>query len=535
MNKLLDSLKQEQNSQRTVTAKGAGAHATMVTGTNDAEHVLDFYANVGANRGNAQRSHQAWLKALAGHPLLAVRALFYLRDPRGGVGERDLFRYFFMQLAEQNDAMAASLVRHIPEFGRWDDLTMFFSDKSFAACPLTTNAAVSLATTQLAEDMQSALNGEAVSLCAKWMPSWKTSSKATRTKAVWFAGRLGMSLGKYNRTLVTLRQAIRIIETKISNGEWSNVDYNTIPAKAHMIYKDAFMRHDSERYSAWLASLSNPDSGNSIKATSLMAYEFAAKYGVSSGWSFHIPKYDATLEAQWEQLIADALVDLDDMDEELNALCCVDNSGSMYSAGYHGGNSLDSNMSPATIGNSIALYIASVVQGPFHNVYMTFDDDAKIKFLPDSNLKDKLNHLFGEVWKGGTTNVQSAYMTLLRHAVKNDVPEKDMPNVIVILSDMQFDSVGYGRNRAKTIMEDMREKYANAGYKLPVVVYWNLNGYAKTHPVKADEHGTITISGFNQAIGNSFLKMDLPKLQSMTPLTEMIDRLTSPRYSVINI
>lgn len=586
MNKLVDALLSTETVRRTRTHEGAVSHATMSTGDSNAMEVLDFYSTAGSVRGNEYRATEAWKKAMSGHLLLAVRALFFVRDARGGAGERDTFVFFFRQLAETNDSVAAGLVNHIPEYGRWDDLLPFVNAKFMASAPLTYKAIMNLIASTLRGDLKALFNAnpsgnglttnsgsnlsnydlnlmgvhsarasESVSLCAKWLPSiniprryvrrnkkgTKVVGKLRNRENVAIAKRIAMYLGwserQYRVAMSLLRGGVRIPETYITNGDYSSINYGQLPSKAHMTYRAAFHRNDGERYAKYLADVQSGK--EEIKSTSLNAYEFARAYGFKRGGRAGAMSFDATLEAQWKALLAKAK----ENDLDFSILPVVDNSSSMDDFGFYGGNKIGrtTNLTPRLIATSMAVYFASLNEGAYHNVFMTFADNAEMVSFADGSLKDQLTTVFNKPWKGGGTYINKAYELLLQTAIFNKVSPDEMPDAIMYLSDMQFSptvnryGVGYGSDYPVTALEEMRLKYASFGYAMPLVIFWNINAYPESQPAKALDTGVITVSGWSQQIGDSFARMDVDNLLNMTPFGEMLDRLNGDRYANITI
>ena len=174
--------------------------------------------------------------AFAENPIYALKCLFYIRDVRGGQGERRFFRTCMKDLAVQNTDAAHRNLRYVPEFGRWDDLYVFMGT------PLE-NDALNFMKEQLALDVQC----KTPSLLAKWLKSENTSSKASRKLAQRTREYLGMTHKQYRKTLSILRERINVLERLMSAGKWDEIEFDKIPSKAGMIYKNAFARHDIER------------------------------------------------------------------------------------------------------------------------------------------------------------------------------------------------------------------------------------------------------------------------------------------------
>ena len=229
MNTFLNGMKQVNNFA--VTENGALTHFTTMDG------LLDLFAMGAAYRTRSDEDVIVlFKKAFDEDPVYALKCLFYIRDVRGGQGERRFFRVATKYLASYNtDAMRRNLI-HVPEFGRWDDLFVFIDT------PLETDA-LNIVKHQLALDVQC----KTPSLLGKWMPSENTSSQKTRKTAAKVRKFVGMTPKQYRKTLSVLRARINVLERLMSEGRWDEIEFDKIPSKAGLKYKNAFARHDIER------------------------------------------------------------------------------------------------------------------------------------------------------------------------------------------------------------------------------------------------------------------------------------------------
>ena len=125
---------------------------------------------------------------------------------------------------------------------------------------------------------------------------------------------------------------------------------------------------------------------------------------------------------------------------------------------------------------------------------------------------------------GGNTNLHKAFENILDLATTHKVPETDMPQMLLIMSDMQFDHCTTYDDSA---IEMIRRKYETAGYKMPQVVFWNLNA-GENVPVKSNEHGVALVSGFSPAIIKPLLSCQLEKF---SPEGIMLETIMNDRYN----
>ena len=464
-NKLLEGLKEETSLD--FTDNGA------VTYNKSGSRLLDFFAQAGAMRNKPKEAVNLFALAFAENKLLAIRALFYLRDVRGGQGERELFRNCLQWLGENETDTFEKIVEHVSEYGRWDDL--FFDN------PIC----FQLIDKQLASDNVS----PNPSLLAKWLPTINASSENTKAKAKFIANKLSLSSIEYRKLVRGLRKKIKTVEEKMSINKWQDINYSTVPSKANKIYKNAFLRHDNDRYSSFIEKAVKSET--KINASTLYPYEIydSAK-----------KDYSATLEALWNQL--------PDYTNGKNAIVVADVSGSMMGR-------------PMSVSVSLALYFAERNKGVFKNHFITFSGKPEIQEILGSTLKQKINNLEASDW-GMNTNLQAVFDLILKKAIETNCVSSDLPETIYIISDMEFDACVSGQPNFELI----KSKYASCGYKMPSIVFWNVNASGKNLPVRHNENNVALVSGFSPVI----FKV---AVENKTPEQVMLDTINSDRYSKI--
>lgn len=467
----LDSL--EGNTNKTArTANGALSNKSSL------DYVLDFFADAGAMRGRNEAAYKLFQKAYAQDRNLALKTLFYLRDVRGGQGERSLFKYIYKRLPEE---IHSQLDRYVPEYGRWDDIEL---DES----------TIYLIEHQLRDDEEAMRDGRSVSLLAKWLPSINTSSAETRNRAKRIAKLLNLSERKYRQKLSTLRKYISLLEHKMTNREWDNIDYSKIPSQAHKKHVKAFFRHDENRYKGFLDRVVKGE--EKINSGTLYTYQI----------------YDMVRKG--EKQSANALwKGLPDWTNGDNALVVADVSGSMTMGG--------SDVTPMSVSVSLALYFAEHNKGTFKDYFMTFSEDSSLQKVVGKTLTERMSCIETARW-GFSTNLQSAFTAILKAAIDSNASQDEIPKTLYIISDMQFNCV---HSAGKTNFEHARDKFREHGYELPHVVFWNVNAYGDKPATKFDKNVTL-ISGFSQS---TFQYVVAGK----SPLDSMLDVLNSERYKQI--
>lgn len=329
---------------------------------------------------------------------------------------------------------------------------------------------------------------------AKWLPREKSSKGSIAQEIRDF---FGMSPRQYRKQVAELT---KVVEQNMCANTWDEINYSHVPSLAAARYQKAFKKHDPEGYEAYKAKLSSGEA--KVNAAAVYPYDVikSHRFGGDS----------AVIQAQWDALpkyIGDELV-----------LPVCDVSGSMSC--LVGGNK---NLSCMDVCVSLGLYLADKNEGPFKDMFLTFSEKSKLQILK-GNLIDKLNQLEHAEW-GMSTNLHSAFDAVLKYATEWKVPEKHMPKYLLIMSDMEFNACTRYDDSAMQMIE---RKYAEAGYKVPNIVFWNLNARSGNVPVKYDKKGVALVSGFSPAIMTSILSAD-----DMSPVSVMMKTLNNPRYAVI--
>lgn len=480
------NLRDAMNDQA-LTNKGGRTLATSLNKN------TDFFFLAGASRGKdiEPQFRAAYLEDAE----IALRTLQWMRDVRGGAGERELFRNLFRYLASTRSIEARRILGKLPELGRWDDVLVAFG---------TTLERDALG--MIAEALVTDQNG----LCAKWMP--RKGVDANKIRAY-----LKLTPKNYRKLLVELSNTV---EQKMCANEWNSIEYGKLPSVAAARYQKAFWRNDLTRYEAYIEALKTGE--EKINAGAVYPYDIVK--------SLNLGKRDVATE-QWK-----ALPDYLNGSSE-NILPVVDVSGSMGVAAG-GKKGVTSCMDVAV---SLGLYLSERNTGIFKDTFVTFSSAPEMVTV-SGNLKQRYDQMRRASW-AMSTNLQAVFETILSAAVKHGVPAEGMPSMLLILSDMEFDScvtVGppkkakswYGDDASATeevvtAMEMIEAQYKQAGYKLPQIVFWNLNGRAGNVPVQYNKAGAALVSGFSPAIMTALLGGD-----DMTPESIMLKTVMVDRYAV---
>lgn len=480
-----------------VTENGAIGYKTTGKALVDCNFMLSSMRNM-----DEKEIWDRFLTAYNENPTLAIIWLFFARDCREGNGERRTFRVIFEWLCNENPVSAIKLLPLIPFYGRWDDvIEVVFSN---VPCKVR-DEAVGLLSRQIQSDILMANTNQPVSLLGKWMCSLSTSSKETRRRAEFLRNAFGWTPKQYRKNLAGLRKRIKVVEQQMSANQWGEIDYEGVPSRAAMNYREAFSRHDEERYSKYLDDVK---SGRSkINAGVLYPYDIVHAYGNMS-WIQFSP--DDTLEAQWKALP-------NTVPEGGSTLVVVDGSGSMNCTVGNSG------VTCHDVANSLGIYFSEKLTGPYKDSFITFSSRPQlIRFDQSLSLNGKLRVLY-EHYDCSNTDIEKTFDLILNVAVNNHLKQEEIPANILIVSDMEFDAATWGYDN-QTLFDTIREKWDAAGYKLPRLVFWNVCSRTGTIPVNENDLGVALVSGFSPNIA------DMVMSGKLDPYECLVDKLMSDRY-----
>lgn len=457
----------------TMTENGAIAHKST---TNP---VLDLFAMGGAYRDREENEcYKLFSEAFNENERLAMKCLFYLRNPRGGQGERRFFKVILKRLAKEHPEAVKRNIEYIPILGRWDDLY------ALDGTPCE-RLGYQLMKTQYVLDK----GEDHPSLLAKWLKSENASSKESRTLGTKTRKMFGTSAEDYRKTLSDLRKKIKIVENNLRTENYSAIEYTQLPSKAGFKYRKAFARNDYERYSDFIHS------EKKAHASVLYPYEITKK---CNDWMSMSSIERDTLNKYWNSL-NDVI-----QGANVNGICVVDVSGSMSGR-------------PMDVATSLGLYCAERANGPYHNKFITFSDYPEIVEVEGNDIVEKVNNMKNADWES-TTNIESVFDLLLNTATKYNVDQKDVPENLFIISDMEFNECAIceketrairrewwekplhqdASEKINTLMDTMKEKWEAAGYRLPNLVFWNVNARQNNIPMLGER--VSYVSGFSPNI-----------------------------------
>lgn len=464
-----NAVENQNYNAKTTTANG------MVAYKDTSNKNLDLFGKIGSSRGFDISPY--FSAALAENEDLAVRILLWGRDVRGGAGERNTFRKLLGAMEQENPTLAGSIMHMIPVVGRWDDLFTY-----------TTPMNIERAITFYADALKA---GEG--LAFKWAPREKSKRYPGVAKQLAIA--LGMTMRGYRKFLAANTD---VVETKMCAKRWDAIEFEKLPSLASARYQKAFERNAAKSYAKYVEALQKGEA--KINAGAVYPYDVVKSC---------IAGNKAVSNEQWKAL--------PNYLEGAKIMPMVDVSYSMTCSvgGMTGFTCMD-------MAVALGLYVADKNTTAFKDMFLTFDSNPSIEILKGS-LSQKISQLRNADW-GGSTDLTKAFERILALAVSNGVSQEDMPEYLVVFSDMQFNSYGN-----KDVNQMIRTKYEKAGYAIPKVIFWNLNAAygADNTPVKFDTNGTALVSGFSPALMKAVLSADL---EQFTPLNVMLQAVMDSRY-----
>ena len=491
-----------------LTENGAFAYDSAGQGA-----MLDLFAQIGALRARDEKEIvNKFAAAFREDKLLATKMMFYAGDIRqGGLGERRTFRICLRWLSENHPEIVVKNIQLIPYFNRFDSLFVLIGTE----CESIMWEMVAEILTQDIRAMKASNNDKYIpaSLLAKWMPSENATSKKTRVLANKAIKALHLTPRSYRKMLSALRKHIDVVERKMSAGEWDKIDYSKVPSYAMHNYGSAFAQHDHTRFDAYMKSLEKGET--KINANVLYPYDLVEKYFAKSyqsyvkcGDCYIVNKEDPVVEAQWKALP-------NYINEGLNIVAMADVSGSM-------------NGRPMASSIGLAIYLAQHNIGAYRNQYMTFTSNPHFVNLAEGcSLLEAVKKTAKE-GLGYSTNLKRAMNEILRVAVKNEVPNEEMPKAMLVLSDMEIDYY-FRPDTNWDFMDTIEAEFKAAGYECPKLILWNIN--ARKDTFLSNRKDVVLVSGQS----TSTFKNLIGALNGMTSYEYMLQVLGAKAYDKIKI
>ena len=506
MGNFAEQLQETNNKAKTLTENGAVAYETS------GKHILDFSFKLSQYRGMSETEiKNDFAKVYFEDPLIATKFAFYIGDVRGGLGERKVFRACIDWLADNQPNIAVAILGAIPEYTRWDNLIRLINNRNIG------DIVLSAVCEQFNYDVINMMQGNPISLLGKWMPSINASSKETVALAYTICKKTNTTPKNYRQTLSALRRYLDVVEVKMSAGEWSEIDYSKVPSLANLKYNEAFYKRDTERREEYLNSLKKGET--KINASVTQPHEVVREYrGGYGGWNVSCKEYDETLEQIWKALPNVCVED---------TLVIRDGSGSMTCPIGSGGKTtcLD-------VATALAIYCSEHNSKEWTNKFVTFSNRPKFVDLSGcKTLRDKIVRCYAED-DVANTDIEATMRLILQTAIDNECKQEDMPKNILIISDMQFDGSSNNRWRGfnwnETLFEQIAEEYAEFGYQIPRIIFWNVAARdSNTVPMQENKLGLVLCSGFSITLLNMVMSGEI------NPYNALLEQVNSERYDII--
>lgn len=447
--------------------------------SNTSNALVDFFYQAPAGRTKgAEYITKLFKSAYFTDRYIASRIALWIRDIRGGAGERESFRTILKWLDQNDTERVTAFIAKVPEIGRWDDLLVLKNTRHIAFLKIA----------------DALLAGNA--LCAKWMPREKSADKAVALELMKF---MGLSPKEYRKLL---SNATKVVETEMCANKWEDINFSHVPSQATSAYRNAFKKHQAERYAEWSTKAATGE----VKVNAAAIFPHDVLTPLWDDVNDTVPQDVLnSMTGQWRNL--------PDYMSDANVLPVVDTSGSMMTKGA-------TNSSCLHAAISLGLYCAERNKGEFKNVIATFSESPALMKLNDNlSLAEKYTKVKGHKW-GMTTDLVKIMDLILNTAKAHKVPNEDMPTTLLILSDMQFNACG-----DQSGLDMIRQKFTDAGYTAPSVVFWNLNSKSNS-PAKFNEKKVALISGFSPSVLTSALSAT-----ATDPYQVMIEAISSARYN----
>lgn len=462
----------------TTTANGAVSHKSSLN------KPLDLFS-MGASC-TIEQKEQLILEALTTDPIQTIKVVCYLRDCRGGQGNKDSLRVLnkivLTKLASYDEFMAGyyKLLPYIPEIGSWKDVYQLYGKNQILDALILEFVSQNVTT-----------NG----LCAKWFPRQSQFHKD-------FAKFSEQSVGQVRRLVAA---NTKVVESAMCSGQWHTINYSHVPSVAFKKYTKAFKKNDSSRFEDFLNKAVSGEV--KVNASVLYPHDLVSKLGISSYSRASATEIKA-VNAQWANLP-------NYMTTPMNILPIIDVSGSM-SCGVPG-----TTVAALDIAVGLGLYFAEHNHGAYKDVWLNFSTKPSVQKLKGSTISERISNMNMNDWSM-STNLQAVFDLVLQTSI---AAPADTPKVLLIVSDMEFNCCG-----SMTNFDTAKAKFAAAGLELPLVIFWRVNVATSQQPVTMHSTGSMLINGYSPAIMKLICEMNQTELANITPYNMMLKAIEKYNY-----
>jgi len=455
--------------------------------------------------------YKAWLE----DPLTTIKILLHCRDCRNGKGERLIILYALIWLRRCKPITYLKNLSNFIKVGYYKDLLNIVKEAELDGQSIMGSEdmiELEVFAEKLIEDEINCDNKNPISLSAKWAPTEKHADD----REYEFAKRLAFliypddkvtcSLKKYRLLLKKLRSNINIVENLMSHDRWTEIDYSKVPAKSHLLHTEAFKKHDSERYEKYICDLK--EKKTEIKSTGIQPHELVKPF--LNGYMKL--ENEETIQCQWNDMVQ-KLRETMKMDGIL-PLCDVSSS-------------MDGE--PMNVCIALGLLVSELMTGPFKDMIMTFESEPRLMKIKGVTLSERIHEVSELPWCG-STNLTAAFEQILNNAIMMRCSQEQLPKVLIIFSDMQFNEACENDVSERTVYEDAKKKFEENGYKLPSIIFWNLRSTHNSFPVSMNEQGVVLLSGYSAQL----LKLIQEDPLNITPLKMLHDALDPYDNAVVD-
>ena len=435
----------------TTTTNGA------ITNQTSGKECLDLFQRIGNMRySDRLQILENFETAYIENKELATQVLFWARAARIGSGERKTFHTILSEIGKTSPDFISDNAKTIAELGYWKDLVPYLHIKNVV--------------TVFAQAIR-----DKDRLACKWAPR----------KCAVLRDELKMTNKEYRKWL---KKYSETVEQVMSEKEWSEINYSSVPGSAMRKYNRAFTKQDSKRFDDW-------------------KNDSTTKASVSATYPHEVLQTDDEVLAEklWNNL-PDLLSESNE-----NILPMIDVSGSMFGQ-------------PLAVAISLGMYLSERTKGEFKDLFLTFSENPELVRLDGDSVKERLDNISEADW-GMSTNFEAAYEHILRVATKHNVVPESMPTMLLVLSDMQFNDSQHGMPH----FEHIKERYERCGYDLPKIVFWNLDAHYGT-PAQCDDDSVAMVCGFSPSIMKAVLNAE-----EFNPLSIMMEALKDFEIDYTNL
>lgn len=488
----------EKESMKKLTDNGREAFSR--TGS----RLVDLFGRAGSMRGVSEKEKASLFDmAYAENAEAAMRLLFYIRDIRGGYGERDTFRTMLKHIANVNPKAVERNLWAVLEFGRADDLYALIGTKAEEDMWVFMQK-------QFRLDVENMRAGKSISLLVKWIANANSKQPRTRELGLKTAYHLGYDkrhIAEYRKLTASMRRYLDLPEVKMADNRWDEIEYAKCASQCIIKYRRAMSKHSPERWTEYIEGVKS--GAKKMNVGTLTPCDIVRRLRVDSSMDER-----EELEVMWNNL-ADIV--------DGNVLVVCDTSGSMYSG--------SGSVPPYIVAFSLALYFAERNKGDLKNKFITFSRIPEVVSICGTTLYDKIHNIFKANW-GQNTDLDAVFRLVLEICVHNDIKQEEMPKSILVISDMEIDRAdgSYTSSAGLPFYEEVKRMYEGAGYKLPNLTFWNVNAENSTFLVDCNTDNVTLVSGYSVNVFRNIMRAI-----ETSPYEMVMDVVNSERYSEIKL